>query len=48
MKKIDLYKPGGGNGKETIKTIKEISDELGSRLESQGLKPDFFFFVRRL
>ena len=43
MKKIDLYKPGGGKGKETIKTIKEISDELGSRLESQGLKPDFSF-----
>ena len=43
MKKIDLYKPGGGKGQETIKTIKEISDELGSRLESQGLKPDFSF-----
>ena len=43
MKKIDLYKPGGGKGKETIKAIKEIADELESRLESQGLKPDFSF-----
>ncbi len=43
MKKIDLNKSGGGKGKDTVKTIKEIADELGSRLESQGLKPDFSF-----
>ena len=44
MKKIDLHKSGGGKEKDTVKTIKEIADELGSRLESQGLKPDFSFF----
>ncbi len=43
MKKIDLNKSGGGKEKDTVKTIKEIADELGSRLESQGLKPDFSF-----
>jgi hypothetical protein len=43
MKKIELYKPGGGKGKEEVKTIKDIADELDNRLESQGLKPDFSF-----
>ena len=39
MKKIDLYKTD--KGKEKVKTINEIADELEKRLESQGLKPDF-------